>query len=326
MYNPDDYAIEISKFNGLTDFLSSKKIDDNKACSKGYNPSSEAFYTQYLYLKPEEKCTLEFKINPRSAMAPNSNDITVASDNDLITVTNTVSNDKIQVIIQSHLKICPEKLPAINIKDKNKSKAIYSLQVIPCLKQEYTIDFVAVNGKGPDGKTISNSTINYESLKQWLKKIYEPINIYFKFSAQKKDEYKFTSGTAFWKEGDGESNDFKKLRNKYKSNNYTVFWVPLPIDPEDNGRVTVGYAQAINSNYPYQNFEPYMTLSTEVTDDITLAHEIGHGIFGLEHPFHAFPESCRQGEDQYNVMDYDQTDMTKVFLRAHDVYNINYNK
>ena len=54
-----------------------------------------------------------------------------------------------------------------------------------------------------------------------------------------------------------------------------------------------------------------------------LAHEIGHAYFGLRHPFEQFRPQFKQGDDKYNLMDYNQ-EGTQRYFRAYQFNTFNY--
>ena len=99
---------------------------------------------------------------------------------------------------------------------------------------------------------------------------------------------------------------------------YFIFIISQPITGQSGGNAA-GYAD-INKDPSKLPKKPFMVI-TKVAQADTYAHEIGHNIFGLEHPFEEFKGKHAQGQDPYNLMDYNREN-NAAQLRAYQVEKI----
>ncbi len=80
----------------------------------------------------------------------------------------------------------------------------------------------------------------------------------------------------------------------------------------------------LNSKFPASLSKPYVVLTAQnTTIPETLAHEIGHCVFGFQHPFDEFSAKGQiKGQDPNNIMDYSRAS-GYCGLRAYQVLIIN---
>ena len=92
-------------------------------------------------------------------------------------------------------------------------------------------------------------------------------------------------------------------------------------DKDGNIVEATGFAPN-NNEYPDFIDKPYVVLTCQnTTIDETLAHEIGHCVFGLKHPFDEFASQVRY-QDPNNIMDYRRA-YGFCWLRAYQILKIN---
>ncbi len=111
-----------------------------------------------------------------------------------------------------------------------------------------------------------------------------------------------------------------------KNNEISVFVLNNKIyakDSDNNIKEVNGFAVS-NSKYPALMSKPYVVLTKQNTQiDETLAHEIGHCVFGLKHPFDEFADKGQvRGQDPKNIMDYNRA-YGYCGLRAYQILEIN---
>ena len=103
-----------------------------------------------------------------------------------------------------------------------------------------------------------------------------------------------------------------------KVDGYTIFVINQRIESGKGGGEAAGYGD-LNENSSKPSKYSRMVITKEAFVE-TYAHEVGHTVFGLKHPFEEF-SSHKQEKDPYNIMDYGRS-IGKAQLRAYQVKKI----
>jgi hypothetical protein len=197
--------------------------------------------------------------------------------------------------------------------DKNR-KPLGKINVIEALENKDKIEISICKVKYKTEREYP--TVDVNAINTNLEKIYKVAGQIFTLSkaeVEVKSPDKNANGMLDVEERD----TLKAYLPKVKT--YTIFIINQSIEGSGSGGgKAAGYGK-INKSYPKIPKEPIMVITKEASVE-TCAHEIGHVVFGLEHPFDEF-SSHRQGKDPYNIMDYNrQTGKTQ--LRAYHVKQI----
>lgn len=184
--------------------------------------------------------------------------------------------------------------------DCSGTKTFGRAQIFTCAKKDHKIKMVPV---------FENIAIETDKVQKELNSLYGPLGQTFVVDADGvfNDEsiQKYNNNKAFeLDETDAfknESQAMKDLRRAYKkvkgdaTNGYDAFIFVLPKRVASN--------QNVSGEMPRSNSIGYVFTSGSSYDDYrTLSHEIGHGLYSLEHTFSIFKDVAQGSTD--NLMDY----------------------
>lgn len=172
---------------------------------------------------------------------------------------------------------------------------------------ERTLNLVSVNG--------ASNHLNAQSVQEELNKIYGKIGITWKVNfLQSGFTYTPANRSTFNVTGSGLfstlTNDMKAINEAFKKTNIYqedgLYLFVLPYEPSDKGE-----SMNASGDMPLGSQFGYLFPSADAR---TIAHEIGHGAFNLEHPFsRPGRNSFKKGDLQNNLMDYTSgTDFAKI--------------
>jgi hypothetical protein len=102
-----------------------------------------------------------------------------------------------------------------------------------------------------------------------------------------------------------------------KVTGYTIFIINQGIKGREKDTEAAGYGYIVNEQSPKNRKNPIMVITQKAFPE-TYAHEVGHTVFGLIHPFEEFRN---HGKDPYNIMDYGRA-RNQAQLRAYQVKQI----
>ncbi|MBR5694943.1 MAG: hypothetical protein IKX43_01735, partial [Paludibacteraceae bacterium] len=328
----DDANMSISILNPQT--LHPHDVDDNPSCirpiygQKGRNITGDNF--QFLYVKPNKTYNLDLSVKGSNI---NLNDLKISLEHcgspAKITATQSVNQSKKTIALSVKSGNFTEwqdksHVPCISLSQGN--EVLYKLYVVPCERRVYNLHVRVLNGKDKNGVITNCKEFNYKKFQDSINEIYNPINIYFKYDSNVETisdyEFKVEIGKIF---------NPGKYFNVYESN-YSALIVPGDYILNNGFRNAAGYAP-VNHDYPKMNGSGNSSvfggtaaaIKSNYSSDHTSAHELGHLIFGLEHPFDRKSEMplYKEGEDNRNVMDYGDPSVKDAIIRAYDVLHIN---
>lgn len=172
---------------------------------------------------------------------------------------------------------------------------------------ERTLNLVSVNG--------ASNHLTAQSVQEELNKIYGKIGITWKVNfLQSGFTYTPANRSTFNVTGSGLfstlTNDMKAINEAFKKTNIYqedgLYLFVLPYEPSDKGE-----SMNASGDMPLGSQFGYLFPSADAR---TIAHEIGHGAFNLEHPFsRPGRNSFKKGDLQNNLMDYTSgTDFAKI--------------
>lgn len=172
---------------------------------------------------------------------------------------------------------------------------------------ERTLNLVSVNGE--------SNHLTTQSVQEELNKIYGKIGITWKVNfLQSGFTYTPANRSTFNVTGSGLfstlTNDMKAINEAFKKTNIYqedgLYLFVLPYEPSDKGE-----SMNASGDMPLGSQFGYLFPSADAR---TIAHEIGHGAFNLEHPFsRPGRNSFKKGDLQNNLMDYTSgTDFAKI--------------
>lgn len=184
--------------------------------------------------------------------------------------------------------------------DCSGTKTFGRAQIFTCAKKEHKIKMVPV---------FENIAIETDKVQKELNSLYGPLGQTFVVDADGvfNDEsiQKYNNNKAFeLDETDAfknESQAMKDLRRAYKkvkgdaTNGYDAFIFVLPKRVASNQNVSGEMPRSNSIGYVFTNGSSY-------DDYRTLSHEIGHGLYSLEHTFSIFKDVAQGSTD--NLMDY----------------------
>ncbi len=197
--------------------------------------------------------------------------------------------------------------------DCSGTKTLGRAQIFTCKKKTYKVKLVPV---------FENITVDASKLKEELNKVYQPLGQTFEvefenevfndesiqqYSAEKAFELDETNAFR------NESQAMKDLRRAYKNakgdavKGYDAFVFLLPKKVASNQNVGGEMPRSSSVGYVFASGNSY-------TDHRTLAHEIGHGLFSLEHTFSIFKDVPQGSTD--NLMDYNNGNNLKYWQWA----------
>lgn len=197
--------------------------------------------------------------------------------------------------------------------DCSGTKTLGRAQIFTCKKKSYKVKLVPV---------FENITVDASKLKEELNKVYQPLGQTFEvefenevfndesiqqYSAEKAFELDETNAFR------NESQAMKDLRRAYKNakgdavKGYDAFVFLLPKKVASNQNVGGEMPRSSSVGYVFASGNSY-------TDHRTLAHEIGHGLFSLEHTFSIFKDVPQGSTD--NLMDYNNGNNLKYWQWA----------
>lgn len=320
----DDETLSIS-IDGAG--INPHQIDYNPSCVRtAYTMNNRGITDdnfQFVYIKPSETMKVNLKVNESSI---NISDLKIASSKSFITVSDSrnSANKTISLTVKGNFTTLSgnnkKDVPYISISNKS-GKILYKLFVVPCEKRTYDIKVKLLNGRDKKGlKTICDG-FDYSKFKNALNEIYNPVNIWFNYDPIVEP----INNVAF-----GVDSGLVYNPEKYFSvheNKYSVIFIPheyklsLTNSLDDTN---AGYAP-VNTSYPSKNNLGTATVvDSKSFDSSTPAHELGHLIFGLRHPFDKTYgiKGYEKYQDDFNLMDYGHPGIDAV-IRAYDMLHIN---
>ncbi len=224
--------------------------------------------------------------------------------------------------------------------DTVRGKVVNALNVITCQRKSVDLYIYLLR----DSIKRKPPKINLSKIQTKLAEIYGSINIQFilhldTVAINYKKFFDFNNNKKLDKSRNekGESESLKRLKVDSLDNVFRVFIIDKKITRPGIGenQKIGGFAKpniepfgeinypAIVSTYTISGGGEYVSFAQAV------AHEIGHLVFGLNHPSFKFNgKGFKQGNDMYNIMDYPSVDASSKErkLRAYQVIYIEKNK
>ncbi len=301
-----DYAFDANTYNECKNYPTFKDQNDLEDGSP------------WLYVFENTQDTINANVRPDKA----KDKVTLDTDITATIINNTSNPISISILSPSELNYF------VVAKDTlGEDKTLGGINIISqplSLKREFTVKLYLL--KGPLERNYP--TIDEAEIKSKLSSIYSVCGANFTISTIKKN-LKLSIDTN--KNGYFDEYDMKEkmLLNQAMTRlavtgEISVFVLNTKIQSKNASGNTIeinGYAP-LNNNYPSMLTNPYVVLSGQNSNQgETLSHEIGHCVFGLQHPFDEFSSQTRS-QDPQNIMDYGRTDGS-CWLRAYQILKIN---
>lgn len=199
-----------------------------------------------------------------------------------------------------------QELYAVQEVGKDKYETLGKLNIFTYEPLERKVTLVPVNGK--------NNNLDGQAVQDGLNEVYGKIGIHWTVNVLEKPfSYTPKNGSTFNVTGSGLlsmfTDDMKAINEAFKtSGEYQedgLYLFVLPYDVSDKGEIS-----GTNGDMPLGSQFGYLFPGASIR---TIAHEVGHGAFNLEHPFdrpgrNSFPE---KGMLEYNLMEYPTKDAEK---------------
>ncbi|MBP5457336.1 MAG: hypothetical protein J6Y37_12620 [Paludibacteraceae bacterium] len=303
--------------------------------------SPESIY-KWAYVKPNNKYEISYDI------FNNGENINYdyVSSSECVKVT-SVANDLLEFEVNQLGE--EQDVPCVLVRNACTKEWIGAINMIVCPPISINLKFVVLNGKNCKGEDVSCRNFDFESAKKYLNDIYGAINVTFNYSLKNLSDFDY-------KRVDKNNNDKidvdardkeyrgsikSDLSEYFQSNTYICFISALPSDDPSCAGIAarindINFSTYGEGAYPNFSSDPYVWLfdsvhKSKLSMNESIAHELGHAIFGLSHPFveitgftkpkYNKEENKMEQLDDLNIMNY-QVDQRNAQLRAYQVLKI----
>ncbi|GHV66736.1 hypothetical protein FACS1894199_10790 [Bacteroidia bacterium] len=168
---------------------------------------------------------------------------------------------------------------------------------------------ITINGIA-HGSTELTSMMTIDELRDYMNKtVYNQADIKWEIDILPSDtiDYDINKDGKIEMSGRWPSNEMQLIINKYLTNTdykFFLFLVNNPNVPKLLGKM--GFNQRFGFIHVDNHRNKHQLQNT-------IAHELGHGAFGLKHPFKDFAPGYVKGKDRHNFMDYSNGDKIRAY-------------